>query len=286
MYESQVNRLTDELAVLRKKISSERTRLASATGKVTKAVEALSKATPSQLKQRGNDLERSQREFARIEGKLGDLEKQYSSKQKSLTSARANLDRARRAQQQKDDREAEKRRRADLDHIRRMEQSRRSALLMPALEVRAPLVAAPRDAPFDETFDICLSFAGEQRDYVERIARELKARGFKVFYDKDDEIAAKLWGRDLGEVLDYVYREGSRFCLMFISEDYARKSWTRHERRSALARALNEEDGYVLPARFDDTELPGLRPTIGYLDLRETAPATLIDFVAERLSNP
>jgi hypothetical protein len=70
---------------------------------------------------------------------------------------------------------------------------------------------------------------------------------------------------------------------MFISRDYADKAWTRHERRSALARAIDEEAEYVLPARFDNTELPGFRPTIGYVDLREIAPATLVEFVLNKL---
>ena len=123
----------------------------------------------------------------------------------------------------------------------------------------------------------------EQRDYVERIAVALKDAGLKVFYDQDKDIATLLWGRDLPEVLDYVYRQGSRFCVMFISADYAEKAWTRHERRSALARAV-EEDEYVLPARFDDTALPGFRPTIGYVDLREIALATLIEFILQKLN--
>lgn len=104
----------------------------------------------------------------------------------------------------------------------------------------------------------------------------LKEAGLKVFYDQDEDITAMLWGRDLGEVLDHVYREGSRLCVMFISDDYADKAWTRHERRSAI-----EEDEYVLPARFDDTELPGLRPTIAYVDLRQIASATLVEFVVK-----
>jgi len=104
--------------------------------------------------------------------------------------------------------------------------------------------------------------------------RSTQDAGLEVFHDHDNDIAAMLRGRDLGEILDYVYREGSRFCLMFISADYAQKAWTQPERRSALARAI-QEDEYVLPARFDDTELPGLRPTTAYVDLREIAPATL-----------
>ena len=41
----------------------------------------------------------------------------------------------------------------------------------------------------------------------------------------------------------------------------------------------------MLPARFDDTELPGLGLTIGYIDLAEFAPATLVDLLAEKLGS-
>ena len=117
------------------------------------------------------------------------------------------------------------------------------------------------------------------------IAKELKAAGLDVFYDQDEDIAPKLWGRDLGEYLDYIYRQASRFCLMFISADYAEKEWTKHERRSALARVIKEGGDYLLPARFDDTELPGLRPTTGYLDLREVAPKTLVEYLVKKLQS-
>ncbi len=59
--------------------------------------------------------------------------------------------------------------------------------------------------------------------------------------------------------------------------------WTTHERRSAQARAIRENDAYVLPARFDDTEIPGLRPTIRYVDLRTTAPSELAEMIVKKL---
>jgi hypothetical protein len=289
MYNGQVNRLTNELASLRSKLANERQKLAEDNAKALKAAEALSKAkTTSQLSSKARELERHQKAAAGHEKKAADLEKAIAQKQKSLTSAQANLDRAQRDQQKKDDRDAEKRRKADLDHIRTLERQRRATTTLPE-----QLTARPRPTPapaasaaaheFTETYDVCLSFAGEQRDYVELIATELKRAGLKVFYDADEDIAPHVWGRDLGEYLDYVYRKGSRFCLMFISEDYARKAWTTHERRSALARVLEEGGDYVLPARFDDTELPGLRPTTAYLDLRQIAPLTLVDFVLKKL---
>lgn len=32
-------------------------------------------------------------------------------------------------------------------------------------------------------YDICLSFAGDNRDFVEAVARGLRERGIRVFYD-------------------------------------------------------------------------------------------------------
>lgn len=286
MYSGQVNRLSGDIASLRSRLADERKRLADANGKALRAVEAVTRATSaSQLRTKTRDVERHQQAAASHEKKVADLEGKIASKHKSLASAQANLDRATRDQQKRDDREAEKRRRTDLDHIQTMERNRRSTTYMPEMQAR-PAVPVPQPTGVrpTERYDVCLSFAGEQRDYVERIATALKEAGLKVFYDQDKDIAARLWGTDLGEYLDYVYREGSRFCLMFVSADYAQKAWTTHERRSALARAIDDGGEYVLPARFDDTELPGFRPTIGYVDLRQIAPATLVDFVLTKLT--
>lgn len=70
---------------------------------------------------------------------------------------------------------------------------------------------------------------------------------------------------------------------MFISCHYAAKVWTRHEKRTALARAIAERTEYVLPVRFDGTEIPGLRPTVGYLDLREISPEQLGEKIRQKL---
>lgn len=133
-------------------------------------------------------------------------------------------------------------------------------------------------------YDVCLSFAGEQRDYVEEVAYHLKAKNIEPFYDKYER--ANLWGKDLYEHLDEVYRNNARYCILFISDDYARKVWTTHERKSAQARAFSQRQEYILPVRFDDTEIPGLRPTVGYLDARITSPVELANFMCDKLANP
>lgn len=138
-----------------------------------------------------------------------------------------------------------------------------------------PPVTANKD-----TYDVCLSFAGEQRQYVERVAERLREQ-VSVFYDEYETVA--LWGRNLYEHLDEVYRERARYCVVFISEDYARKVWTNHERQSAQARALMENREYILPVRFDDSEIPGILPTIGYVDLRQRTPGQLADLILEKI---
>ena len=130
-------------------------------------------------------------------------------------------------------------------------------------------------------YDVCLSFAGEQRPYVERVAAALRTADVRVFYDKYEQV--DLWGKDLYEHLNQVYRDRARFCIIFISKDYAAKQWTTHERRSAQARAFRENRVYILPARFDETELPGMNETVGYIDLRTVTPEQFADLVVQKL---
>lgn len=130
-------------------------------------------------------------------------------------------------------------------------------------------------------FQVGLSFAGEQRDYVRAVASELTKRGISNFFDEENE--EHLWGKNLAEELQRVYMAASNVVVMFVSKDYAEKSWPRHERRSALSRAIDERREYILPVRFDDTMLPGLDPSVSYLPVQNRTPAKLADNIAAKL---
>ena len=60
--------------------------------------------------------------------------------------------------------------------------------------------------------------------------------------------------------------------------------WTRHELRSAQARAFEENTEYILPVRLDDTEIEGILPTVGYLDLRELSIEEVYQELTQKLS--
>lgn len=130
-------------------------------------------------------------------------------------------------------------------------------------------------------YDVAFSFAGEERDYVERTANALKSRGVEVFYDRNQEV--NLWGKDLYQYLHEVYDKQAKYCVVFLSRNYAAKAWTRHELKIIQAKAFQESREYILPARFDDTEIPGLLPTIAYVDLHQYSPERLADLISQKV---
>ncbi len=132
-------------------------------------------------------------------------------------------------------------------------------------------------------YDVCLSFADEQRSFVEQVASALSRRGIRVFFDEYE--TAELWGKDLYAHLDEVYRNLARYCVLFASRAYADKVWTNHERRSAQARALKANREYILPARFDDTPIPGLPETVHYIDLRKVSAKKLAELVLQKVGS-
>lgn len=133
----------------------------------------------------------------------------------------------------------------------------------------------------DKRYDVVISFAGEDREYAEALADALTRRGVAVFYDKYEE--ATLWGKNLYTHLSDVYQNQARYCVMFLSQHYAKKAWTNHEREAAQARAFQEHAEYILPVRLDDTAIPGIPPTIGYQSWSEKGSYTIADLILVKL---
>lgn len=132
-------------------------------------------------------------------------------------------------------------------------------------------------------FDVALSFAGEDRTYVEEVANVLRQMGFRVFYDKYEAIS--LWGKDLYAHLREIYFNRARYTVIFISKHYKKKLWSNHERESAQARAFQERKEYILPARFDKTHIPGILPTTGYINLNKISPVNLAEMIKQKIGH-
>ncbi len=130
-------------------------------------------------------------------------------------------------------------------------------------------------------WDVALSYAGAQRDYVEQVAAALKRR-VRCFYDADEQV--RLWGTHLAEELPLIYAQESAVVVVFVSADYTEGDWTRLERRAAFGKAVAAAGVCVLPARFDDSELPELLPDVASVDLRGLTPEQFADLVVAKLA--
>jgi hypothetical protein len=139
----------------------------------------------------------------------------------------------------------------------------------------------------DHKWDVAISYAGEDAGIVDPIVKGLRLAGLRVFYANWDETRAYLWGKDLVTELPRIYQEEAAYCIVFVSEAYARSVWTRLELRNSLARALENEE-YVKPIRLDDAKLAGLSSTVSYLDARPghlySDPSRLVPLMLHAIS--
>jgi len=133
-------------------------------------------------------------------------------------------------------------------------------------------------------FDVCISFAGEDREVAKRIASLIKRNGMKrkVFYD--DFERATLWGEELARHLHTIYSQQSRFCVILFSQAYSRKVWTLHEYRSALTRVAREQDAYVLPIALDVATIPEEFASVGYWPFNPGDERRIANAVEEKIN--
>src|SRR5208337_3409836 len=130
-------------------------------------------------------------------------------------------------------------------------------------------------------YEVALSYASEDGEYVAQVALVLNEKGVKVFYDKYEQVY--LWGKNLLDHLGEVYRDRADYTVMFISKHYKEKLWTNYERQTAQARAFLENQASILPARFDDTDIPGVLPTVGYISLQGKTAQELAEIILQKL---
>jgi hypothetical protein len=130
-------------------------------------------------------------------------------------------------------------------------------------------------------FDVALSFAGKDRKFVDSIARDLVDCDVRVFYD--DFFTHDLWGKDLFQHLQGIYRDKARYCIVFVSKAYGERAWPKHELRQAQERSFFSDSEYILPVLIEDVDIPGLNKTTGYIDAREKHPLFIAALILRKL---
>lgn len=130
-------------------------------------------------------------------------------------------------------------------------------------------------------YDVAFSFASEDGEYADRVIDLLEDQGVRVYADRLGEVM--LWGKDLEEHFAAVVRETGRHCVVLVSEHYARTVWSQEERREAFLQAAAGRDEFLLPARLDHAELPGLSSSVSAVSVANRPPEVLGDMVLSKL---
>jgi len=143
-------------------------------------------------------------------------------------------------------------------------------------------------SPFDSSYSprrflVAFSFAGEIRDYVEKVAHILAANYSKkhIFYDKFHR--AELSTVDMGFRLAQIYREDSDLVVLMICRDYDQKRWTGWEFHHIYDTYSIKESHRLMLCRFDKVVIKGLSDNAGYIELDELTPEQTAALITERL---
>jgi hypothetical protein len=132
-------------------------------------------------------------------------------------------------------------------------------------------------------FKVAFSFPGELRNYVKTVADAVKNKlpTGSVFYDED--FIAQLARPNLDNLLQTVYLKNSDLIVVFLSEDYDKKMWCGIEWRAVRSFINNRSDETVMLVRADNSNIPGVFPHDGYIDMSRFPPEQVAQFVLERV---
>lgn len=133
-------------------------------------------------------------------------------------------------------------------------------------------------------FQVALSFPGEHRARVEKIALILanKLGQSNVLYD--EWYRAEFARPNLNVYLPTLYHEQSLLLVFFLCGAYAEKEWCGLEWRAGLDLLKRKEDDRLMLLRLDRADVPGLYSIDGYLDISTMSEDEVAHEILKRLT--
>lgn len=133
-------------------------------------------------------------------------------------------------------------------------------------------------------FKVALSFPGEKRKYVSKVADYLRIEfgNDQVFYDFDYQ--SQLAKPDLDTLLQNIYRKNSELIVVFLSREYSQKQWCGLEWRSIRDIIKNKENDKIMFIRFDNADIDGFLSIDGYIDANTFNENQVAELIKERVA--
>ena len=135
----------------------------------------------------------------------------------------------------------------------------------------------------DMTFKVALSFPGEKRNYVRKVANHLveKLPPGSVFYD--NFFQAQLAKPGLDTLLQRIYSRQSDLTVVFLCADYEKKDWCGIEWRAIREIIKKRQFHSIMFLRFDYGPVEGILSTDGYINIDKLSTAKTAQHILERV---
>jgi hypothetical protein len=142
-----------------------------------------------------------------------------------------------------------------------------------------------RTASSEKRFLVALSFSGERRSIVKEVAEQVASSigSDRVLYD--EYYKAEFARPDLDTYLQRLYHNESELIVVFLCSDYDRKEWCGLEWRAIRDIIKRRRTESVMLFRFDNTEIPGLFSTDGYVWIGDQSAKQLSQLILQRLGS-
>ena len=134
-----------------------------------------------------------------------------------------------------------------------------------------------------KSYLIAVSYASEQRYYVEKFVNYFKRKNISIYYDRYEQ--KEMVGKLLHEKLQKIYTDETKFRIIFLSKNYTNKPITQAESEYILADNIyNKNKLYIF--KFDDSNLPGLNRNFVYSSISEFPdPSSYARFIYSVIEN-
>lgn len=233
--QAHINRLTKEIAGLRKREAQETRKAADAQAKINRASEVASRTSSISIHQnKVKEVDRCNKALAEAEKKRAEISGKIADKSKQLN-----------AYEERQAREDEKKRKKISDEQKRLarEREKHERNITNEIRRRVNLIrSSTPDIHGQESYDFFISHASEDKDnFVRGLAEALQNRDARVWYDESTLQVGDSLRRQIDKGL-----KNSRFGVVVLSKHFFSKEWPQRELDGLLSLEVSG-DTRILP---------------------------------------
>ena len=137
------------------------------------------------------------------------------------------------------------------------------------------------EAPPDGSWDVFLSYAAEDAEWVRAVEAKLTNLHLKVF--DPYAIPAQFWGVSRDEVVTQTFPTKCPAAFVVLSYAYSASEQCRRELGIITCTALADSPSLLLPVRLDDSPVPEAIRSVATLDARSGTPEGVAEGIESRI---